>query len=141
MRARAKQFKLTLHAHARQEFGLALAHHFLRTYAHVEGVEVKLTQPVWERAAVDGVSHNHAFVRGGPESRFACVTRKRADAAATVTSGLRDLHILKTSQSAFTGFNTCRFTTLPPTDDRLMGSEVEASWQVSGRAPGKGPQV
>jgi urate oxidase len=45
-----------------------------------------------------------------------------------IDSGLRDLIILKTTQSGFEGYPKCRYTTLPETKDRLLGTNVHAMW-------------
>jgi urate oxidase len=45
-----------------------------------------------------------------------------------VVSGLTDLVVLKTRDSAFEGFPRDEFTTLPDTDDRLLATSVTARW-------------
>ena len=45
-----------------------------------------------------------------------------------VTSGIRDLIILKTSGSAFEGYLKDEFTTLPETNDRLLATSMIGSW-------------
>src|SRR4029079_9333093 len=46
----------------------------------------------------------------------------------TVTAGITDLLIMKTSKSAFAGFPRDEFTTLPETLDRLFVTSVTATW-------------
>jgi urate oxidase len=45
-----------------------------------------------------------------------------------VVSGLRDLVLLKTTDSEFRGFYRDRYTTLAPTTDRVMATSVTAQW-------------
>jgi len=45
-----------------------------------------------------------------------------------VMAGIRDLRVLKTTQSAFREFVADEFRTLPDTDDRVMSTIVTASW-------------
>lgn len=46
-----------------------------------------------------------------------------------VTSGLVNLVLLKTAESAFSGFPRDRYTTLRETDERLLATSVTASWR------------
>ncbi len=43
-------------------------------------------------------------------------------------SGVTNLVLLKTTDSAFSGFPRDEFTTLPDTDDRVLATSVTASW-------------
>jgi urate oxidase len=45
-----------------------------------------------------------------------------------VVSGVKDLVLLKTTDSEFHGFLQDRYTTLPPTRDRVMATSVTAQW-------------
>ena len=45
-----------------------------------------------------------------------------------VVSGVRDLIVLKTTDSEFHTFYDDRYTTLQPTDDRIMATSVTAQW-------------
>jgi urate oxidase len=55
------------------------------------------------------------------------VTRLGGDA--WVVAGVAGLTVLKTSGSAFEGFLTDRYTTLRETDERILATEVTASWR------------
>jgi urate oxidase len=50
-----------------------------------------------------------------------------------VVSGLANLVVLKTTDSAFSGFPRDRYTTLPDTEDRIMATSITAAWSY---APG-----
>jgi urate oxidase len=48
-----------------------------------------------------------------------------------VGAGVRDLVIMKSARSAFTGFMRDEFTTLPDASDRLLATSLTATWQYS----------
>ena len=54
------------------------------------------------------------------------VTRDRL--GARIVSGLTHLVVLKTAESAFSGFPRDQFTTLPDTEDRVLATSITASW-------------
>jgi urate oxidase len=113
-------------AEAVEDFGAALAGHFLDGFAHVRSATVRLTESPWRRITVDGREHPHAFVGGGGEARTAVVTAGRA--GLRFEAGLDGLHVLKTTGSGFSGFLRDRYTTLPETADRIFATEVQARW-------------
>jgi hypothetical protein len=45
-----------------------------------------------------------------------------------VCAGIRDLRVLKTTQSAFREFFTDEFRTLPDANDRILSTIVTANW-------------
>jgi len=127
--------KNTVYALARQDpivtvesFGLRLAEHFIAT-PPVARVRLSAIEHRWDRLTVDGRPHPHAFVQPGGEQWTAVVTcdRDRRE----VVSGLRNLVVLKTTDSAFAGFPRDRFTTLPETADRILATAVTASWRYA----------
>ncbi len=46
----------------------------------------------------------------------------------SITAGIADLVIMKTSHSAFEGYPRDEFTTLPETKDRLFATSMTATW-------------
>ena len=70
-----------------------------------------------------------AFRQSGAERRTAEIVSTRT--LKRIRSGLRDLQVLKTANSAFAGFIKDEFTTLPETNDRLFGTVVSADWSCS----------
>ncbi len=48
-----------------------------------------------------------------------------------VVSGVRDLVVLNTTDSEFTGFAVDSFTTLPPATDRVLATAIAARWRCS----------
>jgi urate oxidase len=109
-----------------ESFGLHLAEHFLKTYDHVTAATASIGLTRWDRIHVDGKPHAYAFVGGGDERRTAEVRVTRE--GRSVTSGLTDLLVLKTTDSGFVGFVRDRYTTLRETDDRIFATSVTANW-------------
>ncbi len=104
-----------------ESFGLALARHFVDDVPQVARARVRLEQYPWLR-----LPGPHAFVREGQLVRTATVTVDGG--RAHVVSGLRDLVVLKTTDSEFAGFYEDGYTTLQPTTDRVMATSVTAQW-------------
>ena len=109
-----------------ETFGLALASHFVEDTEPVDRARIKLEMYPWVRLDHAGSPHPHAFARDGGYVRTATVTY--ADGRPWVVSGVKDLVLLKTTDSEFWGFLQDRYTTLRPTNDRIMASAVTAQW-------------
>lgn len=104
-----------------------LGQHFLDTYAHIHVANVKLVVKRWTRMVIDGKEHPHSFYRDGEETRNveARITRE----GITITSSIAGLLVLKSTGSAFHGFVRDEFTTLGETWDRILSTDVDASWK------------
>lgn len=109
-----------------ESFGRALAHHFVDDIPAVDQARVTLELYPWLRLTHDGAPHPHAFARSGAHVRTASVTYDGSDT--WVVSGVRELTVLKTTDSAFEGFYTDRYTTLQPAADRILATSVTAQW-------------
>lgn len=110
-----------------EEFLLRLGRHFTSEFDAVTGGRWEAEQYRWSRIPVDGGGHDHAFVRGGTETRSAVVVFDGD--RPTVISGLHDLAVLKSTGSEFRGFVRDRYTTLAETDDRILATSVTAKWR------------
>ena len=73
--------KQTAYAYAKEkglqsieDYGLALARHFVHDVEPVEGARIEIEEYAWERAIVDGAEHDHTWIRKGQEVRTAAVT-------------------------------------------------------------------
>jgi urate oxidase len=123
--AYAKEKGLT----AIEEYGLALARHFVADVAPVQAARIEIDEYAWERAVVDGAEHDHTWVRSGQEVRTAAVT---VDGTGEwVIGGLKDLVLLKSTGSEFAGFLTDEYTLLEPTHDRVMATSLVAQWRFT----------
>ena len=109
-----------------ESFGETVAQHFVQAYAQVQTATVDLVEHSWQRVIVDGRGHPHAFVGGSREKRTAVVTLTRQ--ALRVESGLDELSLLKTTDSAFADFVRDEYTTLRETDDRILATSLSARW-------------
>jgi urate oxidase len=114
-----------------EDFGLVLGEHFLKTYPQVEQADIGISERGWERMTIRGEAHPHAFVQQNTARTLAQVTCTRG--GSSVESGIEDLLILKTADSGFEGYVQDRFTTLPPTKDRIMATKLKATWAYEKR--------
>ncbi len=109
-----------------ESFGLVLGRHFVASVPAVWRARVKLEMYPWVRLDSSGAPYPHAFRRDGGYVRTATVTCEAGQEWAV--SGIRDLVVLKTTDSEFGGFYTDRYTTLAPTSDRVLATSVTAQW-------------
>jgi urate oxidase len=109
-----------------ESFAERLAEHFAAKPA-VSRVRISAVEHRWERITVAGLAHPHAFTQPGDEHWTAVVTRDAQ--GVDVTSGLANLVVLKTTDSAFSGFPRDRYTTLADTEDRILATSVTAAWK------------
>jgi len=110
-----------------EEYGLALARHFVMDVGPVTGARIEIEQYAWQRAVVDGVEHDHTWLRSGQEVRTAAIT---VDATGQyVIGGLKNLVLLKSTGSEFHHFLEDEYTTLEPTEDRVMATSLDAKWR------------
>jgi urate oxidase len=108
-----------------EHFARDLGRHFLGRLPHLRQVKVEIEETPWSRIG----EYDVAFTQTGKECRVAACTITRSQE--TAISGIRNLHILKTAGSAFAGFPKDEYTTLPETNDRLLGTVLDADWSYS----------
>jgi len=114
-----------------EEFGLLLANHFISKYPWVVAAKVSITAHPWQRITdTAGRPHNHAFVSSPTALRVAGVFLSRGKIP-VVSAGLRNLRVLKTTQSAFVNFVSDEYRSLPDMSDRLFSTIVTADWTYS----------
>ncbi|XP_072918637.1 uricase [Hemitrygon akajei] len=133
--------KNTVHALAKlrgirtiEEFALDICTHFLTSFHQVSRAQVYIKEVPWRRLEKDGLEHVHAFIHGGDATRF-CVVEETQNEPAVIHSGIKDMQVLKTTQSGFEGFQKDRFTTLPEVKDRIFSTVVYAKWRYSTSRP------
>ncbi|KAI1847799.1 hypothetical protein JX265_009227 [Neoarthrinium moseri] len=107
-------------------FASMLGQHFLDKYPHITVANVDIIKHKWSRMVVDGKPHPHSFHRDGDEKRTveARVTREGID----IKSSLKNLLVLKSTGSMFYGYVQDEFTTLKETWDRILSTDVDATW-------------
>jgi urate oxidase len=117
-----------------EAFAILLAEHFPRTYPQVRSTFIQIRQTSWNRIAVDGRPHDHAFVCGGPELHAATALSLGQDSSTSIAGGISNLLVLKTTNSAFKNFIKDRYRTLNDADDRIFATSVSASWDYANAA-------
>ena len=110
-----------------EDFAKELTEFLLRRNPQVSEAEVSVSQKAWEHLNTQGKPHPTTFVQSSGECQTTSVVRKQNGELAVV-SGLENLVIMKTADSAFSGYIKDSLTTLPESADRLFGTAVRASW-------------
>lgn len=113
-----------------ETFAVTLSQHFLNKYSHVSGVDVYIEQLPWSKITdPSGKKYDHSFVKAGNELRTATCHATRQQKDFKLVSGVKDLTVLKSTNSMFYGFNKCDYTTLGETKDRILSTDIDASWE------------
>src|SRR3954447_24522636 len=113
---------------------LELGRYFLTAQEPITRARVEVHEYPWERLG----TAPHSFARSG---RYVRTTTAVVDASLgeTVVAGVRELVVLNTTNSEFWGFPRDRYTTLPETNDRMLATQVTASWRYRSTAVSWGP--
>jgi urate oxidase len=111
------------------DFAYGLAEHFIKTYPQVTKATVELKQANWQRIEVDGQPHDHAFTSGGGDERVSRVIARRGQKAFEWWGGVRNLRVLKTTNSQWHTFVDDRYRTLPDSFDRILATQIDADWR------------
>lgn len=111
-----------------ERFAARVAAELLNAAHSASRVTAEIGTHVWERIVVAGRPHDSAFEHGSAERRIASVVCVRGGEP-TIEAGVRDLLLLRTAGSAFSGFLRDRHTTLKDTRDRVFSTAVSARWR------------
>lgn len=106
-----------------EDFALHICNHFLATHKQIDQVFVEIDETPWRCMQQGGVEHAHAFIFNPDVIRFCSVTQARGGKP-EVSGGLKEMRILKTTQSGFTGFCKDQYTILPESTDRSFCTKV-----------------
>ena len=109
-----------------EPFAAVLARHHVGAES-VTRATVSIREHAWEPLPTASGPAPDAFRRAGAWTRTAVATATAE--GVVVTSGVEDLVVMKTGQSAFSGFPRDEWTTLPETRDRILATKVSASWR------------
>ncbi len=117
-----------------ENYAIALGTHFLEATPAATGARIGVEEYVWDRIPVDGMGHDHSFIRRGTETRTCVVTveGRGHDQRVWVVSGFSDLVVLKSTGSEFKGYLRDKYTTLQETDDRILATSLTARWRYEG---------
>jgi urate oxidase len=113
-----------------EEFAKELCEFILSGNPQISEADVSICQEAWQHLSCGGKPHPTTFVKLGTERQTARVVQGRAGGI-RVESGITDLVIMKTADSAFEGFIRDGLTTLAETSDRLFGTSLRATWVYS----------
>jgi urate oxidase len=116
-----------------EDFAKELVDFFLESNPQVSAASVAASEKRWDHLSTGARPHPTAFVQSSGERQTTTVASNR-NGDPSVRSGLENLIVLKTADSAFSGFLRDPFTTLPETTDRLFGTAVRARWTYSASA-------
>ncbi|GAB2287531.1 hypothetical protein Dimus_021906 [Dionaea muscipula] len=110
-----------------EDFAVVLAKHFMSFYRQVTTAIVKIVEKPWQRVSLNGQPHNHCFKLGCEQHVAEVILTKSG--ALKVASGIEGLAVLKTTKSGFEGFFRDKYTLPPETRERMLATEVTASWR------------
>jgi urate oxidase len=120
-------------AECMEDFAKELVTFLLERNPQVSTAKVTVSEKRWEHVHTGGKPHPTTFVQLSGERQTTEVAATR-NGSVSVLSGLQDLVILKTANSAFVGFIKDSLTTLPEATDRLFGTALRAQWKYSSAA-------
>ena len=109
-----------------EQYGEALAARFLERYPQVKRVRVSMRETRWARAGLGGTPHPHGFVLDANGQPTAEVSATRGET--TVVSGIAGYTFMKTTESGWVDYVMDEYTTLPPTQDRIAATAMDANW-------------
>jgi len=115
---------------AMEDYAKELIDFLLGRNPQVSSVSVAVEATMWKRLTVDGKPHPTSFMRGSAEVQTTTVSRGRAGGF-SIHSGLKNLIVMKTSDSGFEDYIVDDLTTLRPTNDRLFCTAVAAEWRYT----------
>ncbi|KAH6593833.1 hypothetical protein BASA50_007059 [Batrachochytrium salamandrivorans] len=112
---------------------------YVPTTDKATGSLISTTSPTDTKLVVG--PHPHSFYRAGEQKRLTDITAERVHSAGksaapasnfqikfSITSGICDLYVLKSTGSSFENYHTDRLTTLPPMAERVLSTDVTAKW-------------
>lgn len=115
-----------------EEFAAELVTYLMENNPQVQEAGAGIVTTPWAPIVASGKTHGTAFAQTGVAKDTTTVTIAQSGEV-DVVSGFRELAILKTARSGFSGYIRDRLTTLRETQDRLLGTLAAAEWTY---APG-----
>jgi urate oxidase len=107
-----------------EAFGLELASFFVRSQEPITRARVAIEEYGWTPIGATGYS----FARSGDLTRTTTVIVD-SSLGTSVVSGIKDLTVMNTTASEFWGYPKDPYTTLPETKERILATQVDASWR------------
>jgi urate oxidase len=113
-----------------EQFCEVLAKKYLDTYPQVASVSITSHETKWSRLSFGGRPHPHSFVLDANGKPTVEATMVRGGAS-TLASGVDGFAFMKSTQSGWENYVKDRYTTIPPTADRMCATSMVASWKWS----------
>ena len=113
-----------------EQFAIDISQHFLNQYPMLEAAQVEVNQVLWQREG----QHHHGFLKHSPEIASATVRLERGGKP-HITSEILGMTLLKTTMSGFENYLMDEYTLLPPTQERCLSTELNATWNISNHTP------
>ena len=117
-----------------EAFAMEFGDYLIDNHAQVSSASIRIEAKGWQRLATGSKSEATTFKMGGPELQTVRAERQRGGQW-TVISGIDGLTILKTTKSAFVGYEQDRLTTLKPATDRILGTRATVEWEYASSNP------
>ncbi len=110
-----------------ERLGLALARHYVESQEPISRARIAIDEYGWARIG----ANPNSFHRSGELTRTTTVVHD-VEQGTSVVSGIADLVVLNTTNSEFWGFPRDRYTTLSESKDRMLATQVSATWRYRG---------
>ena len=111
-----------------EDFAKELVNYLLEHHSHISGVNVHVEQKAWSNIVMsNNVRHPTSFMQTSDEVQLTTVKRSR-HGDFSIVSGLKNLKVMKTSNSSFVNFYRDSLTTLADASDRLFGTSIQSYW-------------
>jgi len=111
-----------------ERWTVLVAKEFLARHTHITSIFIHVDRHPWEHVVVKGKEHNHAFMKGVSGIRFT-TTKLGRNGELSLSSGFKDLTIMKTTLSGFYGYIKDEYTNLRETTDRVLATKMECEWE------------
>ena len=110
-----------------------LAKKYLDTYPQIASVAMTAHETKWSRLSFGGKPHPHSFVLDSNGKPFVRSRPQTRGGSPALTSGIDGFTFMKSTQSGWENYVKDRYTTIPPTADRMCATSMVASWKWSGK--------
>jgi urate oxidase len=110
-----------------EEFAIEIVRFLIANNPQATKASAEIEEKSWTQMLIDGAPHPTTYQLTGPELQTAEVVLERGQRV-EITSGIDGLVILKTTNSAFTGYIKNAQTTLPESTDRIFGTRATVTW-------------
>jgi len=116
-----------------ETFATELGSFFVSSQEPISRARIAIDEFGWTPIGATGYS----FARSGDLVR-STVVHVDETAGISVVSGIKDLTVMNTTASEFSGYPKDGYTTLPETKDRILATSVNASWRFTPEAVAAG---